>query len=191
MRAFVALELPEKLKQRFTEVCELLRTPDAKVRWVAPENIHLTLKFLGDINDHQAGAIGDAVHAVSTEFAPFSLEIGGIGAFPNRRNPRVIWMGVSPNPDLKRLFVKIEKAATSSGVSAEGRSFSPHLTIGRVKFLERRSRLIGLLREVGVEPFFYLLDRLTLFESRLTPEGPVYRPVVSEYLSGGTTEAVG
>lgn len=177
MRAFVALELPRSVIRRISEIRGALATPDAKVRWVEPEKMHLTLKFLGDVDAQQLEAMAESVRQASERFDALKLGVGGLGAFPNRRNPRIIWVGISGHNGLLELYRHFEEAAVAVGVEPDERPFSPHLTLGRVKFVERHSPLLQRLKSIRVETLFASVTRVTLFQSTLTPEGPVYTPV--------------
>lgn len=173
MRAFVALELPNDVVRMLIEARDDLRATDANVRWVTPGNIHLTLKFFGDIDQDQAERMKRALReAVSLHSAPI-VHVGGVGAFPNARNPRVVCVGMDADDHLRNLQEFIESAAEDAGVPREQRIFSPHLTLGRVKD-SRGSNLSRLLGEVKTETLTVSLDNLVLFESRLSPQGAKY-----------------
>jgi 2'-5' RNA ligase len=183
-RVFIALELPKLLKQRVGEVPQTLRAQNARVRWVDPKRMHLTLLFAGEASDEQVDRLGQVVRKTAGEYEPLRLAIGGLGAFPNRRNPRVIWIGVTTSDALRSLHREIADVGEDAGLPRDPRQFAPHLTVGRVKFVDRHSPLITRLKSVTVETFNYTLDTLTLFESELKPEGPVYTPLVQERLRG-------
>jgi len=184
-RVFVALELPSELRQKLIELPRLIGTPDAKVRWVDPTQMHLTLLFAGEATDEQVDALTRAVTEAEKSFSPIRLGIGGLGAFPSRRNPRVIWVGINESEPLARLHMDIWNAGAGTGLEREDRDFAPHLTLGRVKFVPPRSPLLRRLQSVHVETFYYLFDTLTLFESKLTPEGPEYTPLQRVRFTGG------
>lgn len=162
----------------------MIGTPDAKIRWVNPKQMHLTLFFAGEANDEQVQALADAVKGAEGAYPPLRIKVGELGAFPKRRNPRVIWIGIGENAELQRLQSTIAEAGKDAGLPMEDRDFSPHLTLGRVKFIDRNSPLLKRLQSVKVESFFYIFDTLTLFESTLTPEGPQYRAIESVKLTG-------
>jgi 2'-5' RNA ligase len=185
-RVFVALELPDELRQRMGELPELIGTPDAKVRWVDANNIHLTLLFAGEAGEAQVEALRDAVRTAGASFNAMRIKVGELGAFPQRRNPRVIWVGVGENETLRRLQEAVAEKGRLAGLPVERREFSPHLTLGRVKFVGRHSPLLGRLQSVKVESFVYVFDKLTLFESTLTPEGPEYHVLESVRLESAS-----
>lgn len=178
MRAFVALELPKNLRERMGEISRALDAGGATVRWVHPDQMHLTLRFLGDITRAQGKSIAEAMHdAAALQPTPIKLGVGGLGAFPNKRNPRVIWVGLTPHEGLNRVQQAIDRAAVELGIEEEKREWAPHLTLGRVKFVEKHSPLLKRLKSVRVETFYYTCDTVTLYQSTLTPDGPVYRPL--------------
>ena len=139
MRTFIAIELPESVQQaieaRRSHVAATLR--DAGVtrglRWVAPEKIHLTLRFLGDTTPAQRHTLHDQLSALAAHHAPFALTVAQLGCFPNLRRPSVIWLGVDGDEAaLHALQAETERAAQAAGFDAESRAFSPHLTLARV-----------------------------------------------------------
>ncbi len=174
-RAFIALELPEPLRQDLAKLTRLLDAPGAKVKWVGRNQMHLTLKFLGDITQAQADELAKALENIEMETPAFDLEIGGLGAFPNKQKPRVVWIGVEANPVLIAMQAKLERAAVGAGVEPDDREFKPHLTLGRVKSLDKRSELPGRLQEIEVARQQVMADRVSLIRSTLTPEGPIHK----------------
>lgn len=184
MRAFIALELPDNLKKQLFSLTKLLRSGGDTVRWVRPENMHLTLRFLGEINAEQAEWIGSSLRASCEARSPIHLGVGGLGAFPKRRNPKVIWVGIRPHAELTAMYEELEAVVREVGIEPEYRLFKPHLTLGRVKFLEKGSRLPRRLGEVDLETVFVTVERITMFRSELKPEGPVYSPLETCRFSG-------
>lgn len=182
-RVFIALDLPAQLRERIAEIPGALQASGARVRWVEADKMHLTLLFAGEASDVQVQALAEAVEKEEGQKA-LRLGVGGLGAFPNRRNPRVIWVGVRVSEELESLHGRLQEAGRRCGIELEERSFRPHLTLGRVKFVERHSPLIARLKSVNVETFNYIFDTLTLFESRLTPEGPIYEVLERVELQG-------
>jgi len=183
MRAFIALELPPVIKSKLMEVRYALANTGANVKWVENDNIHLTLKFLGDIDEVKIAGLKTAVKESANLWGAFRLGFGDLGAFPRRNNPRIIWVGVKPDDQLSSLQQFLEEAAYRVGVERDERKWSPHLTLGRVKYVEKNSPLITRLKSIKVETLFTGINRLTLFESRLSPEGPTYIPVESVKLA--------
>ncbi len=171
MRLFVALDIPEDLRDDLAILCNGI--PGA--RWVRPENFHITLRFLGEIDGGQA----DDLHSLLTRiFAPgFELSLRGVGAFGDRSKTRSLWAGVEPNGALNHLRDKIESAAVRAGLHPEPRKFRPHITLARFRgggsampeiqdFITRNA----LLRSAPFQ-----VDRFTLYQSFLSGEGSIYR----------------
>lgn len=135
-RVFIAIELPSPILVKIAELQERMKSnlPSGLVRWVRPEGIHLTLKFLGEVPVAQIEAISESMQAACSSHAPFTFSVGGMGCFPDLRRPNVVWVGVEePSGALSRLHDDIERAMAPLGFPPEGRKFSPHLTLGRVK----------------------------------------------------------
>ena len=136
MRTFIAIEIPERLKQNLDRSIEMLRSDleDRLIRWVRLESMHLTLNFLGEINQDQVRAIQELLVDVASRFSSFSLEIGGYGCFPNNTRPRVVWVGLNPvEGELLRLQSELATQLETIGFMREQRDYHPHLTLGRVR----------------------------------------------------------
>lgn len=179
LRAFIALEIPAEIKKALElQTANLRQRAGSLVRWVSPENTHLTLKFLGDIPAGGVEALAQAIQAVCSQQSGFEITTGGVGCFPNLRQPCVIWIGLEDAPELFPLQARLDAATAALGYPAEARVFSAHLTIGRVR--EQITpvdlkKLIDILAEKatagrGSFPAQYV----TLFKSELRPDGPRY-----------------
>ncbi|MBI4697762.1 MAG: RNA 2',3'-cyclic phosphodiesterase [Nitrospirae bacterium] len=138
MRSFIAIELPEAVRYALSGIEEELKKSRADVRWVKPENIHLTLKFLGDVEEKNTEKITEILKDICRRFKPFALEIKGMGVFPHPRSPRVLWTGMDISDTLENLQKEIEDAMTSLGFEREDRRFTAHLTLGRFRSLLTR-----------------------------------------------------
>lgn len=190
VRAFIAIELPAEVIERLRLVSEGLqrKVPDVPVRWVPPENIHLTLKFLGDVSVRNLDLLTGMLRAEAADRKPFEFSVGGLGAFPSLNNPRVVWVGVEAPAELAALQRGVENGAARLGYAAESRDFRPHLTLGRVS-RNANARQIGRLRQVlkQSEVGFLGVARVTqvhLFQSELSPGGAVYTPLFTARLGG-------
>jgi 2'-5' RNA ligase len=185
LRAFIAIEFSGGLQKEISQVSELLQKKAGKtgVRWVVPENIHLTLKFLGDVSPSAVAVIQDTIVAEASLHSTFSIKIGGIGAFPNQNRPRIIWLGVDAPPALESLQRGVESVAAKLGYTPEERPFSPHLTLGRVRENASASELAMLtstLKEIKVETLGIMaVEEIQLFNSDLHPGGSVYTRLFS------------
>jgi 2'-5' RNA ligase len=180
IRAFIAIELSEELRASLAGLQELIKPgSESCVKWVDPQGIHLTLKFLGNIPVGKVSEITKAIAEVARSAAPFRLQLTEFGAFPNLRAPRVAWVGLGGDVEsLLRLQRGIDQAIVPLGFAAEGRAFSPHLTLGRVREQaapqEQRKlgERIGALKVQG-QPSLYV-DKVSLMRSQLTTKGAIY-----------------
>jgi len=188
LRAFIAVEIPSEIHKAIESKTALLRAAlDASlVRWVPTDNVHLTLKFLGDVSPANVEMLSQMLSVEVGQHATFALKFGGLGSFPNPRRPRVIWIGIQAPAGLEALQHGIEAAAATLGYPSEERPFSPHLTIGRVKqnvssagVQKIRSALeqtkVGALGTAQV-------SAVHLFKSDLKPSGAVYTRLFSATL---------
>jgi 2'-5' RNA ligase len=180
-RTFIAVELDKELLGNLVALQDRLRGQVAprSVRWVRPEGIHLTLKFLGDTRPDQLDAVKLALDQAASEILPFAFTVGGMGCFPNTRRPRVIWVGLyEPTGTLSRLRDAVESHVAPLGFPTEKRPFQPHLTLGRVQRYASKSEVrevgevvaaseIGTLDEMRVGQVSYI-------KSDLRPGGAVY-----------------
>lgn len=176
IRSFIAIELPQPLKSRVDEVQRELRRTDADVKWVRPEGIHLTLKFLGSISRDDVERISQSIAPAIAGWEPFEVRVQGMGCFPNPRNPRVVWLGMDRGKEnLISLQQAVEKRMAELSFPPEGRPFSPHLTLGRVRSPRGKGGLAQAIekhRETEVGTF--QVREVFLFRSELRPSGAVY-----------------
>ena len=176
MRCFVAVEVPEEVRGPLVRVQEALRRADADVKWVERENLHLTLKFLGDLGEEAAARLGGTLAAEAARWPRLRLSFGGIGVFPERGAPRVVWAGCAGDVErLAGLAGAVERAAEAVGVPREARPFVAHLTIGRVKSPRNEKRLRAAIENQRAVPLGNAeLGEFALMKSTLTSSGPVY-----------------
>jgi len=179
LRSFLAIELPAAILKRIEGVQKDLKSSRADVRWVSPENIHLTLKFFGTIEESIIESIIKSIERPVQGAPFFSLKIQGMGAFPNLKNPRVIWMGFQEGKEMitaiqKQLEMEFEKI----GFQPEDRPFHPHLTLGRMKSNRGKEELAREMERHREEEFgSFQVEKVVLFKSDLTPKGPIYTPM--------------
>jgi 2'-5' RNA ligase len=180
IRSFIAINLSADIISSLDALIRQLQslTPKGVVRWVAANKIHLTLKFLGDVPDGQFDNLQTMLREEAGRHPAFNIRVGGLGAFPNFKNPRVIWVGVEAPADLTALQLGIETQAGRLGYAAEDRAFSPHLTLGRLNRYvapQEVQRLSQVLSTVKAEPFGNLrVEEVCLYRSDLKPGGPLY-----------------
>jgi len=185
VRAFIAIELPSQTKAALSQLQDNLKTSkSAAVKWVAPEGIHLTLKFLGNVDEAEIPALNKALSEAVKGIAPFYLELGEPGTFPSSQAPRVVWIGVGGEIEpLRTLHNNIDRVLTPLGFPLEKRAFSPHLTLGRVReeALPGENRRLGesvAALKTGAKSSFRV-ESLSLMRSRLTKEGALYSCLAS------------
>jgi 2'-5' RNA ligase len=176
IRTFIAIELPEKIIDSISRIQERLQPYGLKVRWVRPQNIHLTLKFLGNIQKVQTEKIKQAIIESAHGFAPISIAAKGIGAFPSIKRPRVIWVGLAGQINqLQKLQKTLDEKLAANGFPKEKRKFKGHLTLGRVKNKIDPKRLLEAVKEfAGFESEPFVTNPVALFKSELKPTGAVY-----------------
>ena len=182
MRTFIAIELPREIKAHLIRLQEKLRATEADVKWVEPDNIHLTLKFLGEIDDLKLEKITAIIEAVAAEKPQFEIRIVSVGAFPKLHFPRVIWVGIDAgDKETKDIAKMLEERILKLGIPKEERVFSSHITIGRTRSTKNRDVLIQELKKLGENPLggdlSFFVTKITLFKSTLTPQGPIYEPL--------------
>jgi 2'-5' RNA ligase len=201
LRAFVAVEVSETVAERAGALVDRLRGSSAggEVKWVQPHHFHLTLKFLGQTPRPDLPALSEALQRVSATAAPFTLELGGLGAFPTVRRPRVVWLGVTAGGEaLARLAGATETACEALGWAREEKPYRAHLTLGRVRERSRgapsrpaarpEALTRALERESGSEAGETRVERIVLVRSELGRGGPVYTVLDAFPLSGTIVE---
>jgi 2'-5' RNA ligase len=188
LRCFIAIELPAEVKKGLRELQSRLRAENkAPIKWVEPENIHLTLKFLGNVAASRVGEVSQAVTKAVAGTSPFSLKVEGLGVFPNSKRVQIVWVGVSGELErLAGLQRRIEAAMEGLGFAAENRRFTPHLTLARVRDQATASEREGLGQLVGQTEFDaageFRVESVKLMQSQLTREGPIYTALSSAAL---------
>lgn len=177
-RTFIAIDIPlesgiveqiNKLKSEFT---------DEKIKWVKPHQYHITLQFLGNVEESDILHIKESLDKITGNFPGFSLELTEFGVFKNLNNPRVLWIGFRPCEQLVKLKNAIEDEMTKFGFEKSDKAFSPHLTIARIKSLKQSERLGELIdRYSGIILQVIKVEEIILYESILKPEGPEYTAI--------------
>jgi 2'-5' RNA ligase len=184
VRAFIAVDLDREIKTSLEGLVRALQATRADVRWTNAGGMHLTLKFLGSVDDGQAIRIQQILTGVARRHAPFTLRPVGTGAFPNTRAPRVLWVGFAAEPELLALQEDMDASLEVEGFERETRAFTPHLTLGRVKGPGRIDKAMLELDKHREEAFGNMTARkVTLFESLLQPQGAEHRIVFETELA--------
>lgn len=189
IRSFIAIELPESVKTGLKQVQDYLRSNDPTgAKWVDPESIHLTLKFLGNVDADKVEAVTQAIQSASKNIGPFHLELKGLGAFPSLRRVQVVWVGITGDLDeLLALQKQIEFYVSPLGFPTEKRGFTPHLTLARVRDMatpQDRQSLSELISrtEIGSNLTIHV-SSVNLMRSQLTRAGAIYSRLSSTQLS--------
>lgn len=177
MRLFLAINLPSSVVAAIDREVATLRAAAPAVRWIPPEKWHLTVRFIGEQPVDRVAAIRDALDAATARHADAPLAIRGVGAFPNFRRARVVWIGVAPDPRLEMLHHDVESACVALGMEHEGRPFRPHVTIARVPGGVDEGTLRSLSRAARAVRYSEVIDAssVDLMASELAPDGPRYR----------------
>ena len=180
IRAFIAVEIDPKNKQKLCDLIIQLKKSNPDIKWATENQMHLTLKFLGNIEQNMVQKISEVLKSIADNFNVFTIQFSKIGAFPNMRRPRVIWLGIDKGAEfLKLLNNKIETELEKLGFKKENREYKTHLTLGRVKSLKNISELIRLIDEADFQSQDEIkIDKLILFQSTLTPKGAIYTPLI-------------
>lgn len=181
MRTFIAIDLDKTLKETLEGLICRFRRQGGDIRWVKPEGMHLTLKFLGEIGEETVAKVMSSLGVVASRHKPFRLIFRGTGTFPPGHKARVLWVGIEESPDLKALQEDLEREMERLGFPGEERGFHPHMTLGRVK---ASLGLQPLLQEFGKEAATIFGETeaacLTFFQSTLKPTGAEYS-ILGEY----------
>ena len=176
IRTFIAIELPKEIHDSFQKVQDDLKASMPDVRWTKYGNVHLTLKFLGDVQISRIDAIKKAIRNIGGQFSPFTVSFTGIGGFPNTRKPRIVWVGLEKGTDkLVDMAKQIEASMNKLGFPREKRPFRPHLTIGRIRHLSNPEAMEKAFEQSGVGGLGgFTVERISLIKSQLDPAGSIY-----------------
>ena len=184
IRTFIAIEIPDDIISKFRKLQEGINVYDFKIRWVRSENIHLTLKFLGDVEAVKIGEIAEAISKTVEGYTPVSLKAKGIGAFPGIKRPRVLWVGLTGQLEsLVKLQKTLDENLKVLGFPGEKRPFKGHLTMGRIKTkIDVKKFGDALMAFRGFESETFTASQIILYKSELKPSGAVYTKLSSASL---------
>ena len=186
MRTFIALELSNEVREELSRLQEELKKVDADIKWGKPDNIHLTLKFLGNVEEAKIAEIKKLLDNISSREKPFETSLFKLGAFPDLNYPRVIWVGIDKGcSEIEKIAGLVETELEKINFSREKRPFSAHLTLGRVKSGRNKAELKEKVSSLQVQPKSCTINNITLFQSTLTPKGPIYTPLYAARFTGG------
>jgi 2'-5' RNA ligase len=175
-RTFIAINLPEKLKKKLGEIILKLKkiNPDYAIKWVEPENLHLTLHFFGDLNKKQIAQVEEGIEEVAKHIASFKMTTGNFGCFPNEKNPRVIFIETKDTKVVHTLVGELEVMLPNLGYKIDTRPWQAHITLGRIK-----NQVQCKTNDVTLPPTDFDVKSVELMESQLTPKGSVYSVIKS------------
>jgi 2'-5' RNA ligase len=185
LRTFIAIDLTEEVRQRITNHIESLKaaSPDTQATWEKPGKAHITLKFLGNVEQQRVESIVSAVARAASDIGKSYVEIGEAGAFYSRGKPHVLWLGVADKSEgLARLYSALERELEGIGFPKEKRPFHPHITIARLKKSEGAKQLASEHKALGFEPAGLTVSEVLLIESELGPGGSTYRTLSTQPL---------
>jgi len=179
MRAFIAIELPREIKDYLKQLQDKLKTAGLDLKLVEPVNIHLTLKFLGEINEQQTEKIIKAMENVSDTKPAFKISLGNLGVFPKITSPRIIWIGIDVGAsETIQIAKELEEKISLFGIPREEKRFSAHITIARIKSAINIEGLVQNLKHLTGQKqkaeLGFQATRISLIKSTLTPKGPLY-----------------
>jgi RNA 2',3'-cyclic 3'-phosphodiesterase len=173
MRLFVGLELPKEIKNELFKIQKSIPNNLVKVKWVAKKNLHLTLKFLGEIDKEEIEEIKNRLNKI--KFKPFEVKLTKFGFFSNSGNVRVLFAELFPKKNIINLQQKIDGELLS--LFKNDQKFNPNLTLGRVKAVKKKNEFLACLEKTKIKPLSFSVKEFYLIESKLTKEGPQYKPL--------------
>jgi 2'-5' RNA ligase len=183
-RIFIAIELPAAVRQAIRQHIDQLRQacPEVRASWSREDNLHLTLKFLGDVSVSRTPTLSEACTKAARELEPFEIVVEGCGTFPPQGRPKVLWVGMSSGLDstqrpLLKLHESVEDACAAAGFAPEPRPYHPHLTIARLRESKDARALAEQHRQLGYPPHAFTVSELVLFRSELSSTGAQHTPL--------------
>ena len=174
VRAFLAIDLDEDLKPKINKIIKEFSGIDTKIKYVELQNLHLTLKFFGDIDTNGLNLLKEAIDNVVSQFDPFKIKITGCGAFPNTNHIKVIWVGIEEDEIIRDLHDKLDKEFARLGFEKD-KKFSTHLTVGRMKSAKNKNMVKDVIEKYSEFEIGEMeVTNISLKKSTLTPSGPIY-----------------
>lgn len=175
MRLFIATPISPEVEKELARIISALKNAGGPIKWVAPTNIHLTLKFLGDSEENLIQQIKKIIDEVAAKHQPIPTTLNSLGAFPTMARPRVYWVDLKGgSSELGQIAAELDDAVHELGFEKENRPFRAHLTLGRVKFPKGLNQMNEILKTIRVNPVQQTFDRIILFKSTLTQRGSIY-----------------
>jgi RNA 2',3'-cyclic 3'-phosphodiesterase len=178
VRLFAAIEISDEAIKEFTRLIDFLKDKCAGVKWVRPDNIHLTMRFLGEVDEDDIACVSDAIRRTAHGCGPFEIVTGEPGVFPTWKSPRVIWVGLtSGENEICNLAGRLDSLLVPCGFHKEEKTFVPHITVGRVKGYKNLDFIKQAALKAGVRHVSIGVEHITLFSSELSREGAVHTPL--------------
>jgi len=178
IRSFIAVDISDEARDEFSRVENRLKRSGCRVRWVRPETVHITLKFLGYIEEGRIAGISERIRSVASSNRRFEIIPGRIGVFPDWRRAKVLWVGIDKGiREMKKIAEDVENAMAEEGFERERKAFNPHFTLGRIKTPENLDKLEAIAGKTEVAPVSIPVSKLILVRSELSSGGPVYTPL--------------
>jgi 2'-5' RNA ligase len=176
IRTFIAIEIPQDLRKKLSDYAIKLKNPDDKISWVSEDNLHLTLKFIGNIKTDKIDTIKKAIADVSLGYTAFTAVVQGMGVFPGERNPRVVWIGIKDGEEkICKIFKNLEEKLSTIGISKDDRPYVPHFTLGRIKYIKDVKAFSDKILNYKEYLFgSFAVCGISLIKSTLTPKGSIY-----------------
>jgi RNA 2',3'-cyclic 3'-phosphodiesterase len=175
MRCFIAIEIPSEVKSAFVELQNDLRSAGADVAWTNPDNVHLTLKFLGEIDKKLVSEVEQICLETISSISPFKLSIDRIGLFPNERHPRVLWIGLGGEVEtLEKLQEQLDERLAGIGFEIEEKDFQPHLTVGRIRSNKNLRDMLKRSDGYSLPTLSFMVQEIVLMKSDLLSSGACY-----------------
>ena len=174
IRSFIALPIPSHAQQAIAEIQAKLKAPQADVKWESQDKFHITLFFLGNVEQSKLELLPTALANSIQQFQSFTTTYESVGAFPNIHNPRVIWVGITSNQTVLDIQSMVERVCAEFGFPREDRKFHPHITLGRVKGIRNLARLTEAIKTITFEPIETLCSEILLMKSEVHPSGSIY-----------------
>ena len=185
MRCFIAIEVPSEVRSAFVELQDDLRGAGADVAWTNPDNIHLTLKFLGEIDKKLASEVEQVCLETIASMSPFKLSINRIGFFPNERHPRVLWVGLGGQVEtLEKLQEQLDERLAGIGFEVEEKVFQPHLTVGRIRSNKNLREMLKRSDGYSLPTLSFMVEEIVLMKSDLLSSGACYSELAKARMKG-------
>ncbi|MGB9614196.1 MAG: RNA 2',3'-cyclic phosphodiesterase [Fervidobacterium sp.] len=189
MRTFIAIDINQEIREIAQEVIEKLQSSGFKATWTKPENLHLTLFFMGEIDEKSVDSISKSLNKRMYGFPSFSTSLNGFGYFKFKNSPRVLFLKLEPTKSLQKMYLEMKSELNKHKVKYDDQgNFVPHLTLGRVK--EYPSNWEELVSQIEVPKVTLVVDGFTVYTSTLTPQGPIYKWVYKSKFEGGLVKNV-